>query len=348
MKEKESYDINYNFLKSLYSSISQSSNSDNRDDLIRLLSFIQRIKKYNQKTIPRKTCESAIFKTFQDDVDGLEFYRPFYPLVRLFARHGYVYSTDIGYMRKNITNQEAMDAAEDFFKQQGWFYFEAFLEFKEEAPTHLKFIKPNALTEGEATYFASTEEAFVLVPNRNDITKQVILIHELEHVIETYNNENFFNNKVIRECGALFMEMVASDYFADKYKLKDDNIGRRFNLHNRIKIISADLLNRFMILYNIKESNKLFDIFEIFQYDYLEEIARTSLEYDFSYPISYLIAIELYTIYQDDKEKALYFLQTIITWGNDENIMMVLKELGIDLNRNALSYEKKLYKKLGI
>jgi len=348
MKKEKSYDIKDSYLRELYLSIKKELNPNRDSDLIRLTSFIQRMKIYSEIISNRRIEEKEIIKIFQDDLGGIEFYKPFYPYAKCFANHGFLYTKDINYRKVRISNQEAMQGAEDFFNIQGSFYVEAFQEFKEEATTHLKFMRLNSLSNGEMTYLTSKEEAFVLVPNKSNILKQVILIHELEHVIEIFNNDDYFNNKVIGECGALFMEMIACDYFAKKLNLKSDNLWRRLDLHNNIKLASGDLLNRFMILHNLKFKGDNTDIFDVYRYDYLDYLAKSSLEYDFSYPISYLIAIELYVIYQENKDKALNYLQYIIMLGNDENILDLLDYLGIDINRNALYYEKRLCKELGI
>ena len=61
-----------------------------------------------------------------------------------------------------------------------------------------------------------------------------------------------------------------------------------------------------------------------------------------------MIAIELYTIYNIDKDKALYILRDIIMNGTDNNIFNILKKYNINIGNNIVSYEQDMCLKLGI
>ena len=85
-------------------------------------------------------------------------------------------------------------------------------------------------------------------------------------------------------------------------------------------------------------------------YDFSEEdivfLLEESITQDYSYQLPYLIAVELYVIYHNNRKKALAVLEDIILNGDQYNIFDILNKYGIVLNKNVLYYEDFLYKKI--
>ena len=85
------------------------------------------------------------------------------------------------------------------------------------------------------------------------------------------------------------------------------------------------------------------------KYGYDEEsfklFERYSLVNDYYYQISYLTAIELYNIYKNDQEYALFILKELITKANDDNILQFLEHFGICLGESLSGYEDSLLTK---
>ena len=46
--------------------------------------------------------------------------------------------------------------------------------------------------DGEIHYLKTTGDAFLLAPDHKDIRKVTILTHEFEHVIDCFNNPDFY------------------------------------------------------------------------------------------------------------------------------------------------------------
>lgn len=76
-------------------------------------------------------------------------------------------------------------------------------------------------------------------------------------------------------------------------------------------------------------------------------MSNFSLHDLYNYQIPYLIAVELYIIYQKDKDKALNILIKIILHATPYNIFSLLHNNGIILNQHCVKYEKELCFKLG-
>ena len=255
-----------------------------------------------------------------------------------------------------ISHSENIELCRDFFSQHGTFFSNAFEEYCEDIHDRLMFFEPNKYSEGEVHFLETTGDAFVLIPNHPNLTKTSISMHEFEHVIDCFNNPLFYRNKIVREVGSLFMEMIGCDYLAKKFSLKNDNVHRRLNVHSIIKcaaLYTADKMEILKLIKGyqnaneesiIKNLNKRFGMSKA-DIDFLLECHLAS---DFYYQISYLIAIELYTIYCIDKDKAIYILIDIIMNANDYNYRNILNKHNIVLNSSVKKYEDDMCLKLNL
>lgn len=300
------------------------------------------------------------FNFQEDDCDVLcdlreqSFYLPFfeesYKHFKLFCSRGmYVDGSkyNIKYNKINISEQDAIDISEDFFHECGPFFSKPFHLFKDKAKHHLKFISPARQSEGEIYYLPGIDDFYLFVPRYNNLSRASILIHEIEHYIDLCIRYDFHRQHLIRECSAIFMEMIGCDWIADKLKLSKDGIKRRFQIHSNVKSDYRYLYFKNQALhiiernYNMSDEDliKRLDEYGFSEFD-LALFSRESLVQDYYYQISYLIATELYVLYQIDKERALYILKHIIINGTDQNIFEILKQFGIQLNRNIHAYEK--------
>lgn len=293
--------------------------------------------------------------------DNLEYYNDFkhlYKIVRKFASTG-MYIDSIAtptYNVQHLSNEECLALANDFFKNQGEFFYQKFYDFYKDADSHLEFISPNNSTDGEIHYFNSYNEAFVFVPDHDNFTKASILIHECEHVIDSFNNPNFYNNLIIREVAAIFMEMIGVGYLGNQLNLSDAPYMRRLSLHSIVKLDAYTIFLKNQLLYLINENKRLSDkklkriLYNKYNmsYKFIEFCNQYNLYEDYYYQISQLIAIELFDLYKKDKDKALYILKDIIMNGTDDNIFAILDKYNILLIEHVEQYEDELCKKLSI
>lgn len=291
-----------------------------------------------------------------DDLESYQFYKPLYPIIESFVINGYSLE-DLDYKANYtgiaLSNCEAFSLVKDFFGEQGEFFYSGFSEFDEEADDHLEFINSDANTDGEMLFLKSTGDAFLFIPDNKNLTKALILVHEIEHAIDSFKNMNFYENTLIRETSAIFMEMIAGDYFAKRYGLFPDNDKRKLSLHFIIKEqanIVIDKIDMLDIIANNSELNdeELFSILESEGYSRrcVEFLMENSIMQDFYYLIPQLIAIELYFIYSQDRRLALRILEDIIMNGTDKNILELISNYGIVLNKNVQRYEDKLLNKV--
>lgn len=350
---QRNFKIDINFVKELRDNLLEF--DPNNEDVNRLEILIKKLENNFNDESNKKNKDLKVLR------DCLEYYDDFkflYKIVRKFACTG-MYIDSIAtpsYKPLTISDDECLSLANDFFKEHGAFFHNQFNEFYSESNDHLEFINPNDSTDGEIHYFNSTGDAFVFVPNHNNFTKASILIHELEHVIDAYNNPNFYENYIIRETSAVFMEMIGVHYLGKQLNLTDAPYMRMFSLHTIVKSDSYNIYYKNQLLYLIKQNKHLNDkklkgmLFNKYSmsYKFIDFCNKYNLFEDYYYQIAQLIAIELFNIYNVDKEKALFILKDIIMNGNDNNIFSILEKYNIILIEHLEQFENDLCLKLGI
>lgn len=349
---KKAYDIKINNLKELLKLLYANSNDLMvLKDAVRLENYIKRLE--------NNFCtddSSSLLERMAGDIQSMPFYKPFYPFVENFLNTGINpcdFDTDITYKTIKLSNQQIVRDTQAFFATQGKIVYDNYCDFMEEANDHLSFIPPQNNTDGEMISLKSIGEAYVFSPDYSDIRKFTILVHEIQHVIDFYINPEFSDYYIIRECIAIFRELVACDFIANKYNLIDENYKRQYVIHTTIKCQAYNLRYKNEIL-NIINGNRSSSSIELLKSLEEEGFAKEDVEFYFEedistnyvYQVAYLIALELYNLYKVDKEKCFVIVDDIIKNGNPINILSLLGEYGITLNNNVDTYEKKLVKKI--
>lgn len=289
----------------------------------------------------------------RDDVNDYDYFYPYYQQVRKMCKKSILEVTgrpDIRYQIIDINDDKAIALSHDFFKEQGNFFYNPFTAYTLKMADHLKFIKPSKYCEGMMVYINCIDEGFVFVPGYRNITKFTILVHEIEHALDAINNPNFLKQFFVRETSAMFMELIGCDWIKEKNANTKDGSKRKLQIHLNVIDVAEVIYLKTQILNLIKQYPQLSNdellkvLMEKYNYgeESLEYLSTYSLSSDYIYQVSYLIAIELYSLYQQDKEKALYILKYIILKGNNENIFNILKQFKVELTANLFQYEDNL------
>ncbi len=321
-------------------------------DIERLQHLINYLSK-NPNTTPKSKSLKTLFK---EDIASYQIFTPYYSYIKAFVESGHsideIYQNPI-YKKIKLSNLEAVQISQDFIRNQGPFFSNPLDEFNEDINTHLKFVSNNLDTSGGVLYLYSTGDAFVFSPDNKDITKASVLTHELEHVIDSYNNPNTFNTLIAREIIPVFMETLSLPAISRQLNLKSDGYQRMLHLHSIIKesalmfIDKMDMLELISKHFYLKEED-LIRFLNDNGYDnsLISLLMDRSLTQDFFYLIPELITIELYFLYQEDKQRALNILQAISLNATDSNILDIVNQSGITLNENVDTYEKHLLAKV--
>lgn len=346
------YDIKFKTLYGLLNLLSEyKDDPEVAKDIFRLNLLID-----NLKNNFVSSSDNNFLRKMQSDLEVYPFVKPYYKYADLFVETGLsleALSVNPSYTKIKISDEEAYAGAYSFLASQGDFFKKALDEFEESKYSHLKFVKCSADTDGGVYYLKTIDEAFVFLPNYKNFTKATILVHELEHVIDCFNNPALYDNYIVREIGSNFMEMVASDCIALKYGLKNDNYQRRLFLHTIVKeqaLVARDKMDMLALVqkYSSLGYTKLIELLheEGYSDNNLKYYCEKSLEEDFYYIIAQMVAIELYFIYWRDMEYALTILKNIIMIGKDYNILDILAVYNINLGENITNYEIELVQQL--
>ena len=289
-------------------------------------------------------------EAFMCDFKLLDKYKEYYKIIKLFANMGIILDF-LGEEYNNLflSDKEAVELSYDFFNQYGNFFSKPLNELKQSINSRLQFV--DNLKQSKTYFVDKHNESYMLIDNDHTICKPIFVVHELEHHIDNNKRHDFKTNYLIRETASLFMEIIACDYFQNKFNISDDGNKRRRELHTIIKANAIDIYLKTQLLYISKmhinmEEKELIDIITNkihINKQGINILMQRSLDMDYFYEISYLIAIELYQIYQYDAERAIYILKSIITNGNNENIFYLLNNYDIKVSNNVLKYEKKLF-----
>lgn len=321
-------------------------------DYEKLNSYINRLK----NNYVSQGSSSSLLERLQIDYENLTFYTPYYPLVTALISTKYPSYNFYPSKRYNniiISNEQVIEIMKDFFKAQGEFFYNQFLEYLSEAKDHLEYINPNDNVDGEMLFLKSIAEAFVTVVNYPNICKLSISSHEFTHVIDAFNNPNFHEQLAIREISSMFMEIIASDYLVQKLNLGNDNFKRRSYLHAIVKEQAENIKRKTELLqlygkHQDESKKRLFASLRNngFSKKAITEYEKYCLIEDYYYIIAHLTAIELYFIYLEDPNKALAILEDIIMNGTDHNILSILANHNIILTKHLDEYEDNLIKGL--
>ena len=257
--------------------------------------------------------------------------------------------------RVSLTDNDILLITHDFYKSIDPFFFSHFMMNYRQRHDHFKFKKYHGFGKiyGEIFTLPSIEGSFIKVYRNNTQEDALTTIHEYAHAISVLINNNHSDEEKIlySEVDSLFFEMIASD-FLDEYlntssapiykaDLHSENIGMSSSLKSIFELILAEenidggFHNHFSLIKNaLGNCNlKLGELFKLLTFPEIDAIV---------YVTSYLIALELYTLYQVDKEKALFYLKQFILLKNlkiNEYYDSIL-ELGIIPNSSCEDYQK--------
>lgn len=338
----KNYNIDINYLKEIQEMLLQANDFQSYSDTFLVERLIKQLSQHGSFPTESYSLDMQIL----DDLKDLPFYKPFYPYSKAILTQSIFFGAySPTYQSIPLSDDDAISLVRHFFGSQNKRYQEYMNDFLEEAPDHISFIPPNSHTDGETTFLKSTGDFFSVIPDYSNLTKATILTHEVTHIFDWFQNDHFIMQFLIHEFHALFMEMLSCDYYNDCLGLGEENKKRRLGLHSLIQSDSQDIYYRMQILNLYKKYGKekgMEIIHKLFSEKYLQYTAQYSLLESFLYQIAYLIAIELYMLYQKDKEKALWIAERIVQTGTNQNIQSLLRTYQIQLLSHFHIYEQSM------
>jgi len=252
-----------------------------------------------------------------------------------------------------LSPKDILELTYDFYKGLDPFIFKHFMQNFHMRKDHIRFVNSQSNNDfaGINIVISHRCESFIEVVSENTINDVITTIHEYGHttsyIINPFNKctPNFYFTEVI----TLFFELIGADYLGKLFG-NDESIILKADNHNTMSDFAnitsnkidlfigeslltngytknEDLKNLAKELVNL-DSEKLEDLFK-----------NENVETD-DYVIGYIIAIELYYIYLEDKDKAMYILKKMLLYKAKSELDYYnnLKRLGIIPNQHIHEY----------
>ena len=191
-------------------------------------------------------------------------------------------------------------------------------------------------------------KVFISLSKENNIEDFITPTHEYFHIL-TYLLNNKAIDTIEREAIPILGELITTYEMRKKHLFSRETIKADINnfyiIDQQLKAYPyrLDVLANNVDINDIpKHLNTKFNV----KKDDIKLIYDYSLDYIYSIIISYFLAIELFEIYKQDKEKCIYICNQIISSNKD--ITDKLKENEIKLTKSSDKYIKELKKNITI
>lgn len=223
---------------------------------------------------------------------------------------------------------------------------------------HISKLGAKEVNNGQTYSVYSTDITFIEIGANQTAQDYISAIHEFGHGISCSINPTGmfdFGKYCFIELDSLFFEILGLDFLDDKLKLHKDSLDIRMQVLKDY-LYSAQLICIKLDMYNDLNSNQLYKKRIINKYLTneaglnkigIDDVLNTHMRDYFHYIISYLTAIELYFIYQADKNIALDLLFNIISKNAQYSIdyLNYVRSLGLEPGKNFEKYIELLHDK---
>lgn len=289
-------------------------------------------------------------------------YSEYCPYIRLLADYNKTLqirpNTELPFI--DVSVSKIVSVSSEFYGQFKGIFSEKFEEIKKSFNDTLYFkgINTNTVTVGQALPIYKSDLTFFELGFNKTTQDYVSAIHEFGHGVSRLINPEAmwdFGKYCFIEVDSLFFEILGTDFVGNYLGNEKDSYDISLQVLKDY-IYSAVLLTKKLDLYvenDRYDLNKrgfvkryLSEEFHLDKSD-VNDILKMYLRENMHYIVSYLTAIELYLIYQDDPTEALDILFNIIE--HEENsaadYLEYVRELGIEPGKNFDKYVEILFNK---
>lgn len=307
----------------------QSSSMINKDEILAGIAYLKYILKYHKS-------ENDNEMDIELNISNLIPYARTISKVSSSLNKIKFYDLKLSY--KDQREEETLYLVEQFYKSLNKNWYNLFKKIFNERKDNLSFSNGISMMckIPELDYF------YISVRKTNDVNEECTAVHEYAHTISYLMNpdlEFVYYNQVFTEVPSLFMQLISAEFFKEESFTPIEYDIHQKNIFNIMLLYCDEIHNNYY--------SKILKTFDPIERDYALVVNKDVNKLNrFTYAISYLIAIELFNIYQKDKERAIYYLDTIIKMQDEESIIKKLENMDIYLGNNIEKYHNNLIKKL--
>ena len=259
-----------------------------------------------------------------------------------------------------VSTHKILTVSRSFYDSIGGVFASKYVEiakrFKD--TLHIRKLPPKVVTNGQTYSVYNTDITFIELGVNQTTQDYVSAIHEFGHGISCAINPLAmydYGKYCFIELEPLFFEMVGLDFLSSNLSLEKDS----FDISMQVLkdyIYSAQLICSKLDMYDSLSLAQLYDKRALKKYLSKEvgynslgvkDVLNTYMRDYFHYIISYLTAVELYMIYQSDKDLALDLLYKITTAKQDFSMgyLEYVKSLGLEPGKSFNDYLEILFNK---
>lgn len=331
-------------------------------------SILEIIDRYDEMTHKRRNFTGGIEVSSHKSIVSSDFkiisdYGYYCPYIRLLSEYDDTLdikpNTELPFIETDT--QRIVTVSSNFYRQFHGSFSDTFkemsLRFKD--TIHMKKLTGSTITAGQTYSVYNTGITFFELGYNNTIQDYVSAIHEFGHGISCKLNPSAmwdFGKYCFIEVDSLFFELLGTDYIGNKLNRKKDAFD--INMHVlKDYIYSSMLINVKLDMYSECDRYDLNNKRFVKQYLAHEvglnklgisDVMNTYVRDYMHYIVSYLTAVELYLIYQDNPDYALSLLFKIINIKQDSSkeYLDYIRTLGLEPGKHFDDYIALLFERV--
>ena len=296
------------------------------------------------------TPEERFDQQVKQDVNLVHNHSEFMPYIREFSKHSKSFNTS------RIPPLEVLDIptrqltafVHDFYNSIDRDFAKYFNRIFKERYNNLRITTNNidGFNRNYVTYIDSLKYAYINIYKSNTIDDFTGLVHEYAHTIaDQFRYRSHYGKYPFIELLPILMEELAYDELIrcfdglefEVFKSDAYSIGTILKFTEEI-VLQEDYLSK-----NNPDLPRKQFINSMAHYtnntkSKTEKILNITLQEKLSYVIPFLVAIELYNMMYEDREKCLYITKKIITMDECNDYISYLDSLGIHINETSDEY----------
>lgn len=276
----------------------------------------------------------------------------------------YLTSESLSDIKISSTNDEIVNITKDFITKYVPTTLHKNLDFlffpsKENINKLQISYSPVETTYGGITYIDPFfQEKYIYIARKNHLLDLGITPHESFHYLITdfddYKKENY-NSYYLTEVEGSFADILFGDYFYQN-SIEFRNYFNQYRLQvYENEVCDLVIENAFIDSltqkgrFRINKFNQTLEVYDIIPFHNKEEITKymtIPMDINMKYAMSFLVAIDLFYIYQKDPEFSFYLLKNIHFMKEENDIIGLLRRNHITFMDDGYENLKKYVKKI--
>ena len=244
-----------------------------------------------------------------------------------------------------LSKNDIFELIHDLFKSTTKEIYNKYLELEKEKDSIVELDASIDTNDGSSYYFPIVNKRFISVGTKGDSEELLsTLAHEFGHSIGSmYNGDRYVNGDFFLEIESQFFELIANDYFANKInKNYYEGLSKEI-LYDYYSNAKGFIANRDILDEVFNKLNTVDNPYEYYTFlvDNNTDYKTIDIPEKTKYLFGYIVALELFEIYKDDKELAIELLKNIICKDDNRTELSRITN-NIDINSRIEKHVKRL------